>query len=138
VVEIGPQVRDTLIKTLWVGLGGAIGSMGRYYLDGLVQTLTGAAFPFGTLAVNAIGSFLISVLMYIGLETDLIAPTTRIALTTGVLGGFTTYSTFNLETLRMMQDGAWTVALLNVGVTVLGCLVAGMLGLVAAKALVGS
>ncbi|MCI0571978.1 MAG: fluoride efflux transporter CrcB [Myxococcaceae bacterium] len=126
------------MKTLWIGLGGALGSIARYQLDGWCQRRLGTSFPYGTLAVNLIGSFFIAVLMYVGLRTELLPPTVRIALTTGVIGGFTTYSTFNYETLRYLQDGAWGLGVLNVAATLAGCLVAGFIGWTAGRLLVGA
>ena len=126
------------MKTLWIGLGGALGSIARYHLDGWCQQTFGAAFPYGTLAVNVVGSFLLVLLMHVGLRTGLIPPTVRIAIATGVIGGFTTYSTFNYETVRYFQTGAWGVGAANVLVTVLGCLAAALLGWAAGRALVGA
>jgi CrcB protein len=77
-------------------------------------------------------------MMHIGLATQWLNPTVRLALTVGVAGGFTTYSTFSYETMHLLEDGAWTVGLLNVGVTVLVCLVATFLGLAAARWAVGA
>jgi CrcB protein len=88
----------------------------------------GTAFPYGTLAVNLIGSFALGAIMWIVLHTALLGPDTRLALTTGVLGGFTTYSAFNFETLQLLQERAWRVAALYVGLTLLGCLLVGWLG----------
>jgi CrcB protein len=78
--------------------------------------------------VNAIGSFLLGLLMQVGIATPILSPTLRLTLTTGVMGGFTTYSTFNYETIRYAQDGSWPVALANVLATFVGCLVAGLAG----------
>jgi fluoride exporter len=115
-------------RFLWVCVGGAAGSGARYLLSGWVLEKWGAAFPWGTLAVNVLGSFLLGLLMVLGFESDAFPPTLRIALTTGVMGGFTTYSTFNYETLKFVETGAWLPALANVLLTVLVCLVAGFLG----------
>jgi len=98
---------------------------------GVVQWL-GATFPYATLAVNLIGSFIISGVMYLGTDAPLLAPATRVVLVSGVLGGFTTYSSFNYETLRLLQTGAWGMAALNVVVTLLGCALAGFFGLLLA------
>lgn len=126
------------MKTLWIGIGGGLGSIARYHLDGWLQQRHGAAFPYGTLAVNLIGSFLLVLLMHVGLRTELISPTVRVAVATGALGGFTTYSTFNYETLRYFQNGAWGAGATNVVATVLGCLVAGLLGWATGRSLVGA
>ena len=124
-------------RLFWVCLGGAFGSGARYLLSGWVLDRFGPAFPSGTLAVNTIGSFLLGALMFLGVEAGTLSPTLRLALTTGVMGGFTTYSTFSYETMRYLQDGAWALALLNVVVTVVGCLVACFLGWAAAQLLTG-
>ena len=117
-------------------LGGALGTGARYFLSSWMHGALGASFPFGTLAVNVIGSFLIAVLMFVGTETSAMTETTRIVLTTGIMGGFTTYSTFSYETMRYVQAGAWAIAALNVTVTLLGCLGACFAGWAAARWLV--
>ena len=117
-----------MVRLLWISLGGAVGTAARYLLTGWIARSAGPGFPWGTLAVNAIGSFLLGLLMQVALGSASFSPTLRLTLAIGVLGGFTTYSTFNYETLRSLQDGAWLVALANLGATVLGCLLAGWLG----------
>ena len=126
------------MRSLWIGLGGALGCVARYRMDGWVANRLGAAFPYGTLAVNLLGSFLLALLMSAGLRTDIMPPTLRIALGSGVLGGFTTYSTFSYETLRYIQSGAWSVAALNVALTLLGALGAAALGWAAGQALLST
>ena len=116
------------MRLFWVCLGGAFGSGARYLLSGWVMQQLGPTFPWGTLAVNTIGSFLLGALMFLGIEAGALSPTVRLALTTGVMGGFTTYSTFSYETMRYLQDGTWALALLNVAVTVVVCLAACFLG----------
>ena len=93
---------------------------------------------YGTLLINALGSFLLALVMVIGVETTLLSPTLRLALTTGVMGGFTTYSTFSYETLQYLQDGAWWIGVLNVLATVCGCLLACVFGQVCARWWIGS
>ena len=117
-----------MVRLLWVCLGGAVGSGARYLLSGWVQRLAGAGFPAGTLAVNVLGSFVLGLLMPIGLRTDVISPSARLMWTSGVLGGFTTYSTFSYETMTLLQEGAWGAALVNVAGTLAGCLGASFLG----------
>lgn len=126
-----------MARFLWICLGGAIGTGARYLLSGWVQRVTGAGFPYGTLAVNVIGSFLLCLLMQIGLSTDLLPPTLRVVLATGVMGGFTTYSAFNYETLRFLQEDAWLLAFVNLGVMLAACLMAGWLGFVTGRMLGG-
>lgn len=124
-------------RLLWVCLGGALGTGARYVVAVSVLRLLGPAYPWGTLAVNVAGSFLLGALMHVGLATEWLSPTLRLALTTGVMGGFTTYSTFNYETLQYLREGAVGFALLNVAAMLLLCLLAGWLGLVAGRTIVG-
>lgn len=122
-----------MARFLLICLGGAIGTGARYLLSGWVAKALGPAFPFGTLAVNAIGSFFICALMHIGTASEVIPPTLRVVLTVGILGGFTTYSTFDYETYALTKDGAYQLAVLNVAVTLVVCFIAGALGDAAAK-----
>jgi fluoride exporter len=124
-----------MLRFLWVCLGSAVGGGARYLLVGWVSKLLGSAFPYGTLAVNVIGSFLIGGLMYAGLEASRLSETTLVALTTGVMGGFTTYSAFSYQTLKSLQEGEWTVAVANVAVTFAGCLLACWLGWAGARSI---
>jgi CrcB protein len=125
-------------RFLWICLGSAVGGGARYLVSGWVLKAFGPAFPYGTLAVNLLGSFLLAGLMYAGVEKAVVSPTVRLALTVGVMGGFTTYSTFSYETMKQLQDGAWAMAITNVLVTVVGCLLACVLGWVGAKWLFGA
>ena len=118
-------------------LGGAAGTGARYWLSGWVQRHAGAAFPAGTLAVNVIGSFLLGVLMEVGVSGGMLGPTLRLSLTTGVMGGFTTYSTFNYETIEYLREGAWLLAGANVAATVIVCLGAGLAGLMLGRGWTG-
>lgn len=126
-----------MAQFLWICLGGAVGTGARYLVALLALRLLGPAFPWGTLVVNVAGSFLLGAVMHVGLATEWISPAWRLALTTGVMGGFTTYSTFNYETLGYLREGAIVIALANVGATLILCLAAGWLGLMAARAIVG-
>ena len=122
-----------MTRFLWICLGGAAGTGARYLLSGWALAAFGAGFPWGTLAVNVIGSFAMGFLAEYAAAHQM-SETTRLALATGVLGGFTTYSAFNEETLRFLQLDAWGPAAANVGVTVLACLAAGFAGVAAARA----
>lgn len=126
-----------MAQFLLICLGGAVGTGARYLLSAWAADLFGAAFPYGTLAANVIGSFLVATIMYVGLETAALSPSLRIALTIGVMGGFTTFSTFSFETLRYLQEGAWELCFLNVGLNVVGSLGACFLGWASGKWLVG-
>jgi CrcB protein len=124
-----------MARFLLVCAGGAVGTGARYLLGGWAQRALGTAFPYGTLLINALGSFFIVIIMYLGADRGLISPEVRIMLTTGVMGGFTTYSTFNYETIRLFQDGALGLGALNLFATVLVCLLAGGAGVLVCRAL---
>lgn len=126
-----------MIKLLLICLGGAIGTGARYLVSGWVLDAVGPSFPYSTLTVNLVGSFLIGVVNYLGINSDLFDPTLRIVLTVGVMGGFTTYSSFNYETLQYLQEGIWFLAILNIFVMLFSCLASGALGFVMAKWLLG-
>jgi CrcB protein len=121
-----------------VCLGGAVGTGARYLIALWAPRALGTSFPYATLIVNALGSFLLGAIMHVGLNTALLSPTARLVLATGVMGGFTTYSTFNYETTQYLRDGAFALAAGNVAATLLSCLLAGALGVATARWLVGS
>ncbi|PPD57616.1 fluoride efflux transporter CrcB [Dehalogenimonas etheniformans] len=98
---------------------GALGSVCRYALSGAVYAALGQNFPYGTLVVNVIGSFLLGLLMQMGLNTDLIPPHLRTVVAIGFLGAFTTFSTFTYETVQFIQDGAWGSAALNIATSLI-------------------
>ena len=127
-----------MVRFLLICLGGAIGTGARYLVAIETPRLLGASFPYGTLIVNVVGSFLLGAIMHVGLTTAMMTPTLRLVLATGVMGGFTTYSTFNYETLEYVREGALGLAALNVAATLMLCLLAGALGLALARWLVGS
>ena len=98
-------------SVLLVALGGALGSVARWLVSGWVERLSPAsAFPWGTFAVNAIGSFAIGLLLVLALERASISLPTRLFLVTGVLGGFTTFSAFSWESLMLLRDARWLTA----------------------------
>jgi CrcB protein len=122
---------------LWVAIGGALGSMARYGVSGLVSAMVGGVFPYGTLVVNVTGAILIGFLATLsGPESRFFIPAYgRLFLMTGICGGYTTFSTFSLETSNLIRDGEWGAALANVGGSVILCLVAIWVGHVGALAL---
>ena len=126
-----------MMRFILICLGGAVGTGARFALSTGISAVLGIQFPYGTIAVNVLGSFLIGALVYTSMTTDLIAPTLRLVLTTGFLGGFTTYSAFNNESVMSLQQGMWGRALANVGVTLVFCLAAGFAGIAAARRLLG-
>jgi CrcB protein len=124
-----------MARFLLVCAGGAFGTGARYLLGGWAQRTLGTGFPYGTLIINSIGSFLIVILMHLSIQRGVISPDLRVILTTGVMGGFTTYSTFNYETVRLLQDGALGLGALNILATVVVCLLAGGLGVLICRAI---
>ena len=122
-------------RFLLICLGGAAGTGARYLTTVYAAVAFGPSFPAGTLIVNLVGSFLIGLVMEASRSTSMIGPDLRLVLTTGFLGGFTTYSAFNEESLAMFRSGASRVALTNISATLVGCLIAGMAGMALARAL---
>lgn len=119
----------------WIVLGGAAGTLARALLSAWMLRVMGPAFPWGTLAVNLVGSFLMGLLTQVSFARPDLSPALRLGATTGFLGGFTTYSAFNQDTLRLLEEGAHAAALTNVAGTLLGALAAGALGMWAGRAL---
>jgi len=126
------------MRFLFVCLGGAFGAGARYAVSGFALRLFGSSFPFGTLVVNVAGSFLLGLVMEVGFVSETLSPNLRIAVAVGVLGGFTTFSTFSYETLALLREGAVGLGLLNAIVNLIGGLIAAFLGLAAAGLLVRS
>jgi CrcB protein len=103
-----------LQKLLWLATAGAVGTLARYGFGGWVQRLAGQGFPWGTLAVNAVGCFLFGLIWTLADERLLIRGETRFILLTGWAGAFTTYSTFAFESTQMLRDTEWLAACANV------------------------
>jgi len=122
-------------RTLLVAVGGLLGSVARYSLDGTVQRLVGPGFPAGTLVVNILGSLVIGLVMTLSIERGLLDDNLRILLTTGFCGGFTTMSTFSYETLALARAGEQLLAFGNVAVTLIACLGAVWAGSVLGRSL---
>ena len=117
-----------MARFLLICLGGAVGTGARYLFSTAVTRAFGN-FPVGTLGVNVIGSFFASIVMVLALEKSALSPDLRLIIVTGGLGGFTTYSSFNYETLHLAQSGAAILAVVNVLVTLVVCLSAGIAGI---------
>jgi CrcB protein len=122
---------------LWIMLGSALGGAARYWCSGLVASLVGETFPWGTMLVNVVGSFVI------GFFNELTGPDGRVLVSAeirqfvmvGVCGGYTTFSSFSLQTLNQMRDGEWAQASGNVGLSVALCMLSVWLGHLAAVGL---
>ena len=122
---------------LLIGASGALGALSRYALSGAVYSVLGQGFAYGTLVVNVLGSFMIGLVMHIGLSTDIISPNLRTAATVGFLGAFTTFSTFSYETVQLIQEGAWGAVVVNILANVVLCIIAVLVGLAAGKLITG-
>lgn len=124
---------------LWLALGGALGTLARFSVSSLVAHQFGETFPWGTLVINVSGSFIIGFFATLtGTEGRFMAgDTNRHFVMTGILGGFTTFSSFSLQTLALARDGDWLRAGANAGASFVLCLVAVWLGHLAAVATAG-
>ena len=122
-------------QLLAIAAGGAIGALLRYWTSVTVHGRLGGAFPYGTLTVNVIGSLLMGFLYIWLIERMATGPALRAFLMIGVLGAFTTFSTFSIETLNLLESGQVSRALANVLVSVIVCISAAGLGVLAARQL---
>jgi fluoride exporter len=118
---------------LAVAIGGCLGSIARYWLSGVVQRYANGEFPYGTLAVNVLGCLVIGYVVGLVEYRQLFGPNVRLFLTVGILGGFTTFSTFGYETFELLRDKQQLLALGNVAANVLIGVVAVMAGWFLAK-----
>ena len=123
------------LMLLAVGAGGFLGAISRFFLSTGVQRFTGVAFPYGTLAVNVVGSFLIGFLFLYFEHT--ISPNQKALLITGFLGALTTFSTFSLETVLMLQNQLYMKALANVSLNAILCVSATMIGMMVFRRVYG-
>jgi CrcB protein len=114
-------------KTIFIALGGLVGTLVRYWLSGFVTLKYGETFPWGTLLVNLVGSFMAGAIFSLAEERFLISSTARAIIFIGLLGGFTTFSSYGLQTFTLLRDGQIGLATLNVAVSnVLGLLMVWM------------
>ena len=100
-------------KILYVGIGGFIGACLRYVISMNSPKLFGTQLPYGTLIVNVLGGIMIGLIMELSITTDLIPPNLRLFLTTGIMGGLTTFSTFSYETINLLSEGSYLLGGLN-------------------------
>ncbi len=123
-----------MVSYIWIALGGALGTAGRYWLSGVIARSFGETFPWGTLIINVTGSFVI------GFFAALTGPDGRLFVSSnarqfvmiGMCGGYTTFSSFSLQTLNLMNNGEWYRAVGNIGGSVALCLIAVWAGAVLA------
>ena len=122
------------MKTLlFIASGGAIGAVLRYLLSNSVYNIFGRSFPYGTLSVNVLGSFIIGIAYVVLIERLTDSQDLRSIIIIGFLGAFTTFSTFSIDTLLLLQQGETFKALLNIGLSVVLCVSAAWLGMVLAN-----
>lgn len=101
-------------RIIYVGIGGCIGAVIRYLVTIKSANLFESNIPIGTLIVNVVGGFLIGMISELSMSTDLISPNLKLFLTTGIMGGLTTFSTFSYETISLMSDGRYLAGMANV------------------------
>ena len=116
-------------QILAIAAGGAVGAVLRFLMSNGIYGLLGRGFPYGTLAVNVLGSLLMGFLYILFLERVTTGPELRAALPVGLLGAFTTFSTFSIETLNLIEQADYMKALLNMVASVAACVLAAWLGL---------
>ena len=109
-----------MLRLIYIGLAGAGGTLLRYWVAESIAKRFGEASPTGTLVVNLIGCFLAGLLFYLMLDRELVSPMVRTVVLIGLLGGFTTFSAFGLQTFTLMRNGEMGLALLNIGLSNLG------------------
>ncbi len=121
-----------MLAYLWVAIGGALGSVGRYWLSGFVAARFGETFPWGTLVINVTGSFVIGIFAALAIPEGRMDSQSRMFATQflmiGVCGGYTTFSSFSLQTLNLLREREWLYAGGNVILSVILCMIAVWLG----------
>ena len=123
------------MQLIYIGIFGGLGCMARFLASGWTYQLAGRNLPYGTLLVNVAGSFLLGLLMTFGLRSTLLSPELRVGLSVGFMGGFTTFSTFSYETLKLLEEGSLWQAGANILLNVVLCLLFALLGVLVAKQL---
>ncbi len=124
-----------LLQVIAIAAGGALGSLLRFWASNGVYALLGRAFPYGTLTVNVVGSLAMGFLYVLLIERMSVGPEARAAVLIGLLGGFTTFSSFSIETMNLIEQAEYLKAILNMLLSVLICVPAAWLGLLAARSL---
>lgn len=122
-----------MLKILYLGFFGGMGCVARYTVSGWVYAFAGRTLPYGTLAVNVVGSLLLGLIMEGSLRSTLLSPDLRFGLTVGFMGGFTTFSTFSYETVKLLEEGSLVAAGANILLNVIVCVVAAIIGIYLAR-----
>lgn len=121
------------MQLIYIAVFGALGCLSRYFVSGWVYELAGRGLPYGTLAVNTAGSLLLGLLMESGLRSAALPVEIRMGIATGFMGGFTTFSTFSYETIRLLEDGSFLAAGANVLLNVTACITFAGIGIYLAR-----
>ena len=124
-----------MLKTIFIGVAGLVGTLLRYWLSGVVARQYGETFPWDTMAVNLVGCFLAGAIFYLTEERFLLSPTLRTVILLGFLGGFTTFSSYGLQTFSLLRDGEFGLATLNIAASNIAGLFMVWTGYVLCKAL---
>ena len=122
-------------RLIFIGLAGFAGTLMRYWLSDWTARRFGETFPTGTLVVNLIGCFLAGLLFYLMFDRYLVSPTVRSVVLIGLLGGFTTFSSFGLQTFTLLRDGEMGLALFNIAISNVGGILMVWVGYSLAKSL---
>jgi CrcB protein len=117
------------VRIVWIAVFGAVGTLARYGLQGLVQLRAATTFPYGTLVVNLTGCFFLGLLAQIMMNRLVVPPDWRAAIAVGFFGGYTTFSSFGWETAKMLEDGEWLRATAYVGASVVAGLLLSLAGI---------
>ena len=124
-----------MINIVYIAAGGALGAVMRYLVSTGIHSFLGRGFPYGTLTVNVLGSFMMGFLFIYLLERSSLGPEWRALILIGFLGAFTTFSTFSIETLNLIESGAMARAMANILVSVITCILATWLGVILGRQL---
>jgi CrcB protein len=117
-----------LTEFLYIGCGGFLGAVSRFYVSGVAHRVLKGGFPYGTLIVNATGSFLLGFISFLALHRQILGQNIKLAVTVGFLGAFTTFSTFSYETFNLMKEGSYYLSAVNIITNLMLCLAMVFLG----------
>jgi CrcB protein len=129
------EVQNKMQRLIFIGLAGFAGTLMRYWLSEWTARRFGETFPTGTLVVNLIGCFLVGLFFSLMFDRYLVSPTVRTVILIGLLGGFTTFSSFGLQTFTLLRDGEMGLALFNIAISNVGGLLMVWVGYSLAKIL---